>query len=459
MPPHIDTSDPKYKAAAAEILRRHDLGEPEANITTAVRNFLTTTGLVKDEEIVEEDPPALGSRRAVDLTALDTFIEFKRRIGTTGGFNPDPENVRQLDDYLEASQKQGRVRMGVLTDGRYWLLRWPNAGPVKTVEPYAFTFDSPDRWVALHDWLRDYALSAEENKQPSRDSIAEHFGPNSPSYERDIATLKALYDEYAGYTTIKVKRDLWRNLLTAALGEIARTDDQLDGLFVRHTYLTAVIGMVVQARFGGDIVRLAANDPADLLHGRDFRNKTGLQGVVESDFFAWPTEVGGSPFLRILGRRIARFDWQQAPNDVAAILYETVIPPDERRQLGEYYTPDWLARAIVREVITDPARPERPRPRLRLGDLRRRGRDPLHRGRQGYLPRRQRPVGVAALLHCRHRRAPRCRTPGTCRLGLGRPARDSGRRRLRLRRKRHRSHLLGGRPPAPLPNRRHVRPT
>ena len=354
MPAHIDTSDPKYKAAAAEILRRHDNGEPEANITTAVRNFLTTTGLVKDEEIVEEDPPALGSRRAVDLTALDTFIEFKRRIGTAGGFNPDPENVRQLDDYLEASQKQGRVRMGVLTDGRYWLLRWPNAGPVKTVEPYAFTFDSPDRWVALHDWLRDNALSAEENKQPSRDAIAEHFGPNSPSYERDIATLRALYDEYADFNTIKVKRELWRNLLTAALGEIARTDDQLDGLFVRHTYLTAVIGMVVQARFGGDIVRLAANDPADLLHGRDFRNKTGLQGVVESDFFAWPTEVGGPPFLKTLGRRIAKFDWQQAPNDVAAILYETVIPPGERRQLGEYYTPDWLARAIVREVITDP---------------------------------------------------------------------------------------------------------
>ena len=315
---------------------------------------MTVTGLVKDEEIDEENPPALGSRRAVDLTALDTFIEFKRRIGTTGGFNPDPENVRQLDDYLEASQKQGRVRMGVLTDGKHWLLRWPNAGPVRTVRPYAFTFEDPDRWVELHDWLRDYALSAEENKQPSRDAIAEHFGPNSPSYERDIATLKALYDEYAGYNTIKVKRDLWRNLLTAALGEIARTDDQLDGLFVRHTYLTAVIGMVVQARFGGDIVRLAANDPADLLHGRDFRDKTGLQGVVESDFFAWPTEVGGSPFLRILGRRIARFDWRQAPNDVAAILYETVIPPDERRQLGEYYTPDWLARAIVREVVTDP---------------------------------------------------------------------------------------------------------
>ena len=112
--------------------------------------------------------------------------------------------------------------------------------------------------------------------------------------------------------------------------------------------------MVVQASFGGDLRRLAENDPADLLLGRDFRSKTGLQGVVESDFFAWPTEVGGMPLLTTLARRIARFDWQEAPNDVAAILYETVIPPDERRQLGEYYTPDWLARAIVREVVTDP---------------------------------------------------------------------------------------------------------
>ena len=55
-----------------------------------------------------------------------------------------------------------------------------------------------------------------------------------------------------------------------------------------------------------------------------------------------------------MARRIARFDWQKAPNDVAAILYETVIPPDERRQLGEYYTPGWLARAIVQEVVTEP---------------------------------------------------------------------------------------------------------
>ena len=58
--------------------------------------------------------------------------------------------------------------------------------------------------------------------------------------------------------------------------------------------------------------------------------------------------------IRALARRIARFDWTNAPPDIAAILYETVIPPEERRTLGEYYTPAWLARTMVRELIDDP---------------------------------------------------------------------------------------------------------
>ena len=355
MPVHIDYDDPKYAEAAAEILRRHERGEAEANITSAVRDFLVVTGLVEASEIVEENPPAQGSRRAVDLTALDTFIEFKRRIGTTGGFNPNPEYVGQLDDYLAQSQKQGRVRMGILTDGKHWLLRWPNAGPVKAVRPYAFTLEDPDRWIALYEWLRDRALVTAEKAAPDRESIGKHFGPDSPVYERDIAELKALYGQCADLNTIRVKRRLWQDLLMAALGEIAGGPAELDDLFVRHTYLSAVIGMAVQASFGSDIHWMAEIDPADLLHGRGFRGKTGLQGVVESDFFAWPTEVeGGLPLLKTLARRVARFDWMEAPTDIASILYETVIPPDERRQLGEYYTPDWLARAIVREVVTDP---------------------------------------------------------------------------------------------------------
>ena len=73
-----------YDGLAREILRRHENAEAEANITSAVRDFLIGAGLVRADQIVEENPPAQASRRAVDLTALDTFVEVKRRIGAAG---------------------------------------------------------------------------------------------------------------------------------------------------------------------------------------------------------------------------------------------------------------------------------------------------------------------------------------------------------------------------------------
>ena len=355
MAQHLDYDDPQYAASAAEILRRHDNAEAEANITSAVRDFLILTKLVKNDEISEENPPSDTSRSAVDLTALDTFVEMKRRTGTTGGLDPNPVYVRQLDDYLSASAKSGKgLRTGILTDGKHWLLRWPGAGRVKTVRPYAFTLQDAQGWLLLYEWLRDESLVSLEGIAADRANIEKHLGPNSPLYERDIAALRGLFQENSHYETIKVKRQLWFDLLRAALGEVAGSPEQLDDLFVRHTYLSMVIGMAVQASFGIDIRQVAASDPADLLHGRAFWNATGLQGIVESDFFAWPTEVGGLPSIRALARRIAKFDWRDAPADIGAALYETVIPPEERRTLGEYYTPDWLARVMVRELVTHP---------------------------------------------------------------------------------------------------------
>ena len=352
---HLDISDGRYEAAATAILTRHNNFEAEANITTAVRDFLILTNLARGDEIIEENPPTDTSRRAVDLTALDTFIEFKRRIGTAGGFNPDPANVKQLDDYLELSKAAGKgVRTGILTDGKYWLLRWPEAGPVRTTRPYGFVLEAEDQWAPLYEWLRDCALLSLDSIAADRENLEKYLGPGSPAYQRDVDALARLYGEAAQYETIKVKRRLWENLLRAALGEIAREPKELDHLFIRHTYLSLVIGMAVQASFGIDLPQVAEADPSDLLQGRRFRDATGLSGIIESDFFAWPDEVGGHDLMRALARRVARFDWANAPPDIAAILYETVIPPEERRTLGEYYTPAWLARTMVRELIDDP---------------------------------------------------------------------------------------------------------
>ena len=108
--------------------------------------------------------PPTSPRLAVDLTALDTFIEMKRRVGSAQEFNPDPKNIKQIDDYLAASQLDGKaLRTGILTDGKHWLLRWPGAGAVKTQRPYGFVLENAERWVPLYEWLRDEALVSLEN--------------------------------------------------------------------------------------------------------------------------------------------------------------------------------------------------------------------------------------------------------------------------------------------------------
>ena len=57
---HLDIENPGYAQPAERILRLHDNFEAEANITSAVRDFLILTGLARADEMVEENPPSDG---------------------------------------------------------------------------------------------------------------------------------------------------------------------------------------------------------------------------------------------------------------------------------------------------------------------------------------------------------------------------------------------------------------
>ena len=343
-----------YGDRAQAILDRHDSpGASEAEIRAAVRDFLIATKLATADSIQMEQSPGEGSSGRVDLRTRDVIFEFKVRIGDR--INPSEQNVKQLDDYLKAAIEGGRQqRFGILTDGKYWILRWPGMGTVGTRAPNAFTLIDADYGLNLYEWLRDQSQALEaRGVSPTDKEIRSRLG-EGPRFEQHISALDDLYQASRDDPTIALKRDLWRRLLAAALGQIVEEEPDLDRLFVRHTYLSVVVGLAVQSAFGIPIEEEALSDPARLLGGQLFVDQTGVSGVVESDFFTWPAEVGGEEWIRDLAKRISWFDWSKAESDIARILYEAVIPADDRRRLGEYYTPDWLARAIVDTVVTDP---------------------------------------------------------------------------------------------------------
>ena len=346
-----------YVPLAAEILHRHNRGDSEADVRSAVRDFIIQSGLVAASEVTQEESPTEAAAGRVDLVARDAFFEFKRNLYS--GAQIAPEYIRQLDDYLTDALTAGRgIRVGVLTDGKRWLLRRIGDGQVDAVSPPMWTLEAAEAGLRLYEWLHDRVFEERAgNVAPTQDNLVREFGDASHHTNQDFATLRILYEREGQRETVQVKRRLWEDLLRAALGEIASAPAELDDLFIRHTYLSAVIGMAVQAAFGIDIRDVATQEPSDLLLGRRLRNATGLSGILESDFFAWPTEVaGGAQFIRQMADRVARFDWRDPPADIAPTLYEIVIPTDERRQLGEYYTPKWLADAMVNELVDDPLR-------------------------------------------------------------------------------------------------------
>jgi N-6 DNA Methylase len=81
----------------------------------------------------------------------------------------------------------------------------------------------------------------------------------------------------------------------------------------------------------------------------------GIHGAVESDFFDWILQdAEGADLVLRIARQAARFRLRDVTVDVLKALYESLIDPTQRHDLGEYYTPDWLAAKVVRRAVSEP---------------------------------------------------------------------------------------------------------
>ena len=148
-----------------------------------------------------------------------------------------------------------------------------------------------------------------------------------------------------GHPEVALKRELWDGLLREAYGSAVGDD----GLFLQHTYLT-VVAKTLAAR----VLDLPVDDAEAVLSGQALR-EAGIQGAVEGDFFDWVLlEPDGRDLVLRLARQVARFRLRDVEADVLKALYESLIDPAQRRDLGEYYTPDWLAAKLVAATLAEP---------------------------------------------------------------------------------------------------------
>ena len=354
-PTQLDASNDTSIEYLGSILDRHEAGDSESDIRIAFRYFALHTGIIADTGAIKtEVPPAADSAKRVDMYAHNTYIEFKRNLIVNGRI--DPSYTAQLDGYLLESVKSGwGIENGILTDGKHYLKR--NIGesilPIGKNQPH--TFDRSTQGPMLREYLYDIITSDAQNVSPSPETLTKHLAAGSDLLNKATALLKIAHDVNRNNPTVAVKRKLWQDLLEVALGQDSTGDpDTADWLFIRHTYLTTLVALILQSYFGIDIVHEAEHNPQALLNGETLHAHTNLKGVIESDLFQWPFEIDELEYVRSIARKVAQFDWSKRPYELAAILYENTITTEERRKMGEYYTPRWLAQTMVEELILDP---------------------------------------------------------------------------------------------------------
>lgn len=332
--------DAKLETYISNIANAHASQKSERQISHVFLNFITDAFGVQYESIELEHHITMTKVRKhgyVDALLGDLLVEFKRNIETKL-----EENIEQLSGYMRDMPELHRY-VGMLTDGiRFRTYVLDEAGQAKEVDQ--FNIVNAKAHVA-YLWLDSYLFSR-QNIEPTADDIVQRFGVNSPTFNLVQQRLSRLLREIEDNKELDVWRGQWKALLSKVYG----SDIADDNLFIRHTYLSQFAKMLLYAALEG---RPARNEIPLIVNGEAF-HKHGVSNIGENDFFAWLMMAAirkeSVDMLLALSAELQVYDLSAVRQDLLKQLYQDLVDPETRHDLGEYYTPDWLAQLTLEEI-------------------------------------------------------------------------------------------------------------
>ena len=292
----------------------------------------------------------------------DMRTEHKQPLNTLFGVGLDGEHfifVRFRDDKWQVEDPVAVTRHS--TERFLWALF--NLG----VKGRAF---SPDQLAG--DFGSDAKL-AQDGVHALYDAIAATENPKALTFFKQ---WKILFGEVCGYDvdnpSDKVKK------LAGFYGVPVKALKSAELLFAVHSYyalfmkllasqivaffhkLPAPLEKMLKAPTGPALRR----EMQDLEAGGIFRH-LNITNFLEGDLFAWYMAVWSDPIEGLIRRMVRKLDEYNAgtisedpaqSRDLVKKLYQQLFPKSVRHDLGEYYTPDWLADHVLNELeyVGDP---------------------------------------------------------------------------------------------------------
>jgi hypothetical protein len=345
------------------------------------------------------------ARGRADAVFNRLIIEYKRPgvLGDSLEHSGTQSAIRQLKKYLTDLAKKERHELarlaGVVFDGCYLVFVRYRDGNFAVEHPLPATPESLERWLT---WLASTASGIALTPE----NLTRDFGIEQLRTQR---ILRALFDglntalrrdaqNYPAHPMVDNLFRQWQTFFSQSIDyseafggrkleplqkwarkagiDIKSADEAERLFFVMHTHfalLAKLLGYLAVSRllapgFGASPLGSWLGDSNtlqqrlhDLESGGVFR-QLGIVNLLEGDFFAWYLYAWDDNIERALRGILQRLD-EYDPTTLALVpeetrdlfkqLYHYLLPREIRHNLGEYYTPDWLALHLLQRTAPE----------------------------------------------------------------------------------------------------------
>jgi len=376
----------KSKASdfAKEIQKAAQVSKNEAEFRTKITRLIEEIASQLNLNLhLREEYTLINGRADAVYNRLVIEYEPPGSLRQNNSYRTNQHAISQLKGYIERLVRRERHKperlAGVVLDGSYFIFvrskegRWHIDAPLK-VSSY-----STEYFLKLL-----FALSTELALIP--ENLVRDFGENSPVSRKAVSSLfkalistenpkvKTLFEQWSlQFSEVCDYEEASKLRIETFARQFGITQKPLESFrffFCLHTYYATFIKLlalqVVQyyamPRLGTDLKQAAILEKERLKEylkrmedGGIFR-QLGISNFIEGDFFSWYLDVWNDEIYQAqkdLISTLANYSLitldadPDTTRDLLKKLYQELMPRELRHNLGEYYTPDWLAERLL----------------------------------------------------------------------------------------------------------------
>ena len=385
------------KIKEAAIIAAGTPNEPEGKLRELVspiwNDFLHQRKI--NLKLVVEDELTLANGRA-DTVFNKLILEYKKPNTIRPDNAKNRKLLTQVEGYILDIAEERRFKkerlLGVLFDGNYFVfMRWSKGWRIdepisiseKSLEQFLIELERLTKRIALipENLIRDFAIGRDSRNKVAVDCIKafyhevnQHGGEGETKEHVFFEQWKVQFAEVHG-TLEQKKIDKERLFVSYGFSKKEQKDFNVYAFFFAlDSYYAVLMKLLSYQVVGfytvGGLTGLPLHEwekqesdglrkkMEDLEEGGIFRS-IGIRNFLEGDLFSWYTEAWPDDIYKSIKQIIQHLNdydpetMEIAPDetrDILKKLYQYLVPKQIRHDLGEYYTPDWLADRCLNQL-------------------------------------------------------------------------------------------------------------